>query len=182
MPEPKREQQQEKKDSKSQFKRSLTRLKKGINPLQNMGLSKTFHEQFTSVESSMEECERAMHVLANDYVYQLEKFKLSKSSLEGLEALNNSEEIWENESSTLHRHQNIINEDSFLQKMRRQAICIFDQKIVEINERVGKHLKDEDIAFLLGILWSLDQSFKELGHPKTSKERLRLSSIAKALV
>ncbi|SCA62517.1 hypothetical protein SCG7109_AB_00140 [Chlamydiales bacterium SCGC AG-110-M15] len=181
MPNPERQLEQEENKSGRQLNQSLEKLRTGLNSQQkNQGLSSKFHEQMESIEGALVECEKAMETLSKDYVQELEKFKNESDPLNALRALDASETIWKKETEVIRKNEKVVHEEAFLRRMREQAVMVYDNKLLELTSRRRKSPSTEEIALCLGILGNIDQGLGELGHPVTSKERVRLSEIAKA--
>lgn len=165
----------------SKLEKSVGTLREGLNSLKKpQGLSLSFHKELESIETAMELCTNAMRLLSTDYIQHLETFKNEKSPLASLAALDASEEIWKQETGVIREHKKEINEEEFLQRMRNQAIMVFDNKLIELTSQRKQKPSDEEIALCLAILGATDQAFAELGFPKASTERKRLSETAKA--
>jgi hypothetical protein len=163
------------------LKKSLDKLLKGENSRNEnkIGLSSLFQSHTLQAEKALEQCDKAMDTLANDYVAQMEILKESQDAEISLEALNNSETIWKKEASVIRKHDKIVHENVFLDKMRGQALVAFDQKLGEVCEKVKFKSSPENKALLIGLLGVIDATMGELGYHETSRERKRLVEIGK---
>jgi hypothetical protein len=171
---------EEKKEEESSLSRSLSRLmlRTYENNLRKKGLSRNFLSQVDSVESVLEKCDKAMRVLSEEYINCLERFKESRNSLEALDALHLSEEIWNREAGVIRFHDGRGEESAFLDKMRGQALMVFEDKLLEVSKVCRKNPSQEHVELCLALLGVVDQVLSEQGYPEESHERTQIRETA----
>lgn len=166
------------------LKQSMQKLNKQslISQKERSGLSQTFRQQSKSMEASMVLCEKAMTKLANDYVEQFSLFSTSSSPIEAIEALNKSEEIWQEHAEVIKRLNPGGKEHEFLNRMREHTLKALENKILDTSQPKKRELITEYSALHLAALGIIDKILGELGYPKSCPTRQRLTKIAHTFV
>lgn len=178
---------QEKKErvsNKEALKDSLRRLTpEYLRDLRSKeGLSGTFQKQVSNIESTLEKCEKSMKKLATDYVKELSIFNTSESPLKAAEALHISEVIWGEESQVIQEHSFNGDEKEFLTKMRKNALQIMENKLIEnCRDNSAKNI-NERVTLSSEILATMDHIYEDFGYPSNSPTRNRLRRITESFI
>lgn len=174
--EKKPEESQSKKSLESSLERLMNRAKQ--RSTQDKGLSKTFTSQVNTEEEALELCAAAMDTLATSFVEALTEFKAAAEPKAILSSLDRSEALWEEHASVIRALDGSGEEIRFINEMRLQSIQILENKLEEVSREAIRTPTDGLSACILAIVGTMDNAFKELGHPKESQSRRRLNEIA----
>ena len=169
--------------SKDSLKKSLRRLApEFLRDLKSKeGLSGTFQKRVTSIENNLEICEKSMKRLATDYLKELSTFHSSESPLEAKPALQKAEAIWSEESVVICKHSLNGDEKQFVEKMRRNALQIMENKLIENGRDYSSENISERIKLSSEILTTIDKIYEGFGYPSNSPTRNRLRRIRESL-
>ncbi|MDF2549556.1 MAG: hypothetical protein K0S07_623 [Chlamydiales bacterium] len=145
------------------------------------GVSQQFVDQVSSPEEAMELCHQAMEALATTYLEHLTAFQQKVPSLEALKELELAEQIWQQSSSIINRFDASGTEQEFLKTLRIETLSILEDQLEDASRELYRQPSSELTACVLGIIGTMDKALTEIGHPKESKSRKRLTSIAEQL-
>jgi hypothetical protein len=144
------------------------------------GLSDNFQIQVSNLEESMEKCEKSMKRLLNEYLVELSNFQEGIDPLKALEALKNSEVIWDEETKVILEFRPNGDEKGFLNRMRENALTILENKALDsAKDRSRKNLT-ERLTLSRGILDTMGKIYSDLGYPEDSPLRHKLQRIAES--
>jgi len=144
------------------------------------GLTDRFRQGEISQEEAVRMCERAMDSLAEQYVAHLSEFQQAEDPIEILSHLEQSEIIWNSETTVIRHFDSNGEEGAFLDQMRQLALRVTENKLIAMANKTSKHATAENIACCLGLLGVVDQIYSEYGYAKDSAERQKFRSIARS--
>lgn len=150
--------------------RSVERLNKQSES-QESGLSSDFKSKAASQDVSMALIQGAMEKLAGPFVEKLSVFKHSTDPVETMEALEEAEALWQEETQIIQELDAEGSEEQFLLSLRSQYLRILQDQIPFALHQAKHQASPEHQACCLGILSLLDRIYEERGLARDSRER-----------